>query len=93
MLSTTEDQVAGLCRELSDDFGLLCDALTGDALEDPHALTTALRRADVILTTAAHEESATTIGERVKKPVITIEVRPDMAVGEWALLLRQPCGR
>lgn len=90
VISTTEDQVAGLARELSDDFGFACDGLTGAQLAEPDVVTSPLRRADVIVATVAYEEPARALAERAGKPVIAIDVRPDLAVGEWALLLRQP---
>lgn len=90
VISTTEDQVAGLARELRDDFGFTCEGVTGNQLVDPVVVTGPVERADVILTTVAYEEPARTLGERSSKPVIILDVRPDLAVGEWTLLLRQP---
>ncbi len=90
VISSTDDQVVGLARELADDFGLLADGIVGKNLTAPAEMPNALRRADLIVTTIAYQELARRAGETLKIPVITIEVRPDLAVGEWALLLRQP---
>ena len=90
VISTTADQVAGLSRELRDDFGLLTEGITGDELAAATDTPTALRRADLIVTTSMHAARAQRCGKALQKPVVTIEVRPDLAVGDWALLLRQP---
>ena len=94
VISTTEDQVAGLVRELIEDFGMLADGLPAPDFANlwttPMTMPTALQRADVVIATVAHRELVDRLGAELGKPVIVIEVRPDLAVGEWALLLRQP---
>jgi DNA-binding transcriptional regulator YhcF (GntR family) len=90
VISSTEDQVVGLARELNDDFGLIADGIQGSELADPLSMPTTLRRADLIVTTAAHTDLAARLGSSLKKPVIAIDVRPDLTVGEWSLLLRHP---
>lgn len=89
VVGSTEDQVYGLCRELSDDFGLEAEGLTADrvraAPRDPQ-----VRRADLFVTTKAHAEWMRDFASELQKPVIVIDVRPDLLTGEWALLLRQP---
>ncbi len=89
VIASTSDQVHGLCRELRDDFGLEADGVTVDELTGA-ALPLAMRRADILLTTEANAATALKIGDDFKKPVIVITVRPDLIVGEWVLLLRQP---
>ena len=98
VVTTTEDQALGLCRELRDDFGLDADAVApaelpeADGTEDVGASSVPLplRRADLIVTTRAHESLVREIGALLHKPVIATEVRPDLVTGEWALLLRKP---
>lgn len=98
VITTTEDQALGLCRELRDDFGLEADAVTPaelpeiDDSDDVGALAVPLplRRADLIVATRAHERRARDIGALLHKPVIATDVRPDLVTGEWALLLRKP---
>lgn len=98
VVTTTEDQARGLCRELRDDFGLDADAVTPAELPEEHgadgvdapSLPLPLRRADLIVTTRALEARARQIGALLHKPVIVTEVRPDLVTGEWALLLRKP---
>lgn len=89
VVASTPDQCHGLCRELTDDFGLevecvLASEIVADRLPLP------VKRADLIVTTAAHEKRMRALGAELKKPVQVIEVRPDLIVGEWALLLRKP---
>lgn len=90
VVSTTDDQVAGLARELRDDFGLLAEGIVGAELADSEVHSATLRRADVLITTTAQAELVEQLGAELGKPVITIDVRPDLAAGEWAMLLRQP---
>lgn len=89
IIASTSDQCQGLCRELADDFGLeveglLASELTGERMPLP------LKRADLIVTTAAHAERMHALGADLKKPVQVIDVRPDLVAGEWAMLLRRP---
>lgn len=98
VVTTTEDQALGLCRELRDDFGLDADAVTpaelpevdGAADVGSTSVPLPLRRADLIVTTRAHESRVRELGALLHKPVIATDVRPDLVTGEWALLLRKP---
>lgn len=90
VVATTDDQLLGLCRELRDDFGFEADGIAADELRTATIPPLALRRADLIVTTAAHAEWVRALGERLQKPVTAIDVRADLVVGEWALLLRRP---
>jgi DNA-binding transcriptional regulator YhcF (GntR family) len=89
-VTTTGDQAEGLCRELRDDFGMEADALLAEDVRDVTPYPLPLRRADLIVTTQAHAEWMRSTGESLGKPVIVVDVRPELAGGEWALLLRQP---
>lgn len=93
VISSTEDQVAGLARELRDDFGLVADGLAASGLAEPGvdpATLALLKRADVIIATEAHVELAERLSGQFAKPVLAVDVRSDLIVGEWAMLLRQP---
>ena len=90
VVTTTADQVLGLCRELRDDFGLEAEGLTADELRADSALPLPVRRADLLVTTAVHGERVRALGAELRKPVIVIEVRADLVIGEWVLLLRRP---
>lgn len=89
VVTTTTDQAAGLCRELRDDFGLEAEAVPVTALMAQPPVVP-LRRADLIVTTAAHAVTVRKLGDEAKKPVIVIDVRPDIIGGEWRLLLQRP---
>lgn len=90
VVASTDDQCYGLCRELTEDFGLEADGLTADRVRDVSPIPLSVRRADVIVTTKAHAEWVRALAADLKKPAIVIDVRPDLLGGEWALLLRQP---
>jgi hypothetical protein len=90
VVATTVDQVHGLCRELRDDFGFEADGVTAQTLHDAAEPPLALRRADLIVTTVANADRVRALAEEMRKRVIVIDVRPDLLIGEWALLLRQP---
>ena len=89
-ISSTEDQIYGLCRELRDDFGLESEGLLADVVrvETPPSLP--VRRADILVTTEAHADWVRALGAHLRKPVVVVDVRPDLLGGEWALLLRRP---
>jgi DNA-binding transcriptional regulator YhcF (GntR family) len=89
-IASTLDQAAGLCRELRDDFGLEADGLLADEVKDSPEPPLPLRRTDLIVTTEAHAAWARPLGADLRKPVIVIDVRPELLGGEWALLLRRP---
>ena len=90
VITTTPDQGHGLCRELRDDFGMEADVVLADELAAGDAHPLAVRRADLLLTTAAHAERVRALGGDLRKPVTVIELRPDLTAGEWAFLLRRP---
>lgn len=90
VIALTSDQVHGICRELRDDFGLEADGVLVDEVTSGAALPIAIRRADVLLSTEAHAAKVQSIGDDLKKTVIVTKVRPDLIIGEWVLLLRQP---
>ncbi|MDB4878274.1 MAG: regulatory protein GntR [Gemmatimonadetes bacterium] len=90
VITSTWDQAAGLARELRDDFGVIADGIVGSDLAHAEVRPAVLRHADVLIATAAHIELARQIGAELNKPTVVVDVRPDLVVGEWALLLRQP---
>lgn len=90
VIASTADQLHGLCRELRDDFGLEVDGIEVEELRQATTASPALRRADCIVTTRAYGEWVSGIAAELRKPVMVIDVRPDLVVGEWALLLRRP---
>ena len=89
-LSTTPDSVAGLARELRDDFGLTAHGFTASQLAGLSSYPASVHRADLIIATTAEIEVASTIARELERPLLVIDVRPELIAGEWALLLRQP---
>jgi DNA-binding transcriptional regulator YhcF (GntR family) len=90
VISSTEDQVGGLARELRDDFGLEAEGIAAPVFSAPGAYPAALKRADLLIATTAHADLVTRLAEELGKPCVTIHVRPDLVLGEWAMLLRHP---
>lgn len=90
VIASTHDQVYGLCRELQDDFGFESEGLVASEVRAASATPLSLRRADLVVTTAAHARWLTPVTEDLRKPLSIVEVRPDLLGGEWALLLRRP---
>ena len=92
VVASTQDQLYGLCRELRDDFGLEAEGMLASEVPARAGgkIPLPLRRADMIVTTAAHADRMHALGAELRKPVQVIQVRPDLVVGEWAMLLRRP---
>ena len=90
VITTTSDQGAGLCRELADDYGFEPEALLADEVRSASRPPLTLRRADLVVTTEAHREWVTVLASDLRKEVCVIEVRQNLVLGEWSLLLRRP---
>jgi GntR family transcriptional regulator len=90
VVTSTSEQGAGLCRELADDFGLEPECLPADQLRGAVRPPLGIRRADLIVTTAAHEEWVRVLGQELRKDVCVVDVRTDLVRGEWSLLFRRP---
>lgn len=89
-IASTTDQGYGLCRELRDDFGMEADSLLSEEVRGAEVAPLSLRRADLVVTTRAHEGWVRALAADLRKPVIVVDVRPELLGGEWALLLRRP---
>jgi DNA-binding transcriptional regulator YhcF (GntR family) len=90
VIAQTDDQVAGLCRELRDDYGFEVTGLNAEQAQAGSTASLALRHADLIVTTEAHRTLVEELGSQLGKPVTVIHVRPDLLAGEWGLFLRRP---
>lgn len=87
----SRDQIAGMCRELFDDYGLEATGLDAADLAEPSAeLIAELRRVDLLVTTPGYETLVRRVAAKVAVPVVIADVRPDLLGGEWRMLLRQP---
>jgi DNA-binding transcriptional regulator YhcF (GntR family) len=91
VVQASRDQIAGMCRELRDDYGLEATGLDAAALIEPDAALIAdLRATDLLVTTPGHEALVRRVGDRVGVPVVVADVRPDLLGGDWRMLLRHP---
>src|SRR5688500_14089668 len=61
-----------------------------EKLRDAPEALLSLRRADLIVTTDARAEQARALATELGRAAIVVQVRPELAGGEWALLLRRP---
>lgn len=89
-IQSTADTIAGLCRELRDDYGFEADGVNAAALAGDIEPPTELRYADLVVTTPGLESLVRPIAERFRKKLIVAELRSDLIGGEWRLLLRRP---
>ncbi len=89
VLATMSDQVLGIARELSEDFGLdavplLVERMTSDAGRRM------LKSADLIVTTERHHGSTMLLAEELGIPRLTMSIRRDLFESEWALWRGEP---
>jgi DNA-binding transcriptional regulator YhcF (GntR family) len=95
-IQTTADQIAGLARELRDDYGLVvapinASRLSGAVASDGAAdLPGEIKHADLLVTTGGLETMVRAIADKYQKPLIVVDIRADLIGGEWRLLLRKP---
>jgi DNA-binding transcriptional regulator YhcF (GntR family) len=82
------DQLAWLCRELHEDYGILASDVDVESLSDDEPLPSTLRSADLLVTTARHADTVQRLGARLEKPVVVATLRPDL-VAEIARLLAE----
>lgn len=90
VVATTRDQMSGLSRELREDFGLAADGIIGSELSAERSMPSIARRADVVIATRAQASLGERVANELARPLLAVDVRPDLVVGEWALLLRRP---
>ena len=78
------DQLHLLCSELADDHGFVTESVEVDALDTIES-TTALHRADLLVTTLFHAAEVQRAAERLGKPCIAVALRPEIMreVGRW----------
>lgn len=86
-----DDQIAGLCATLRDDFGMETAAVVLEPQEDARSLVDgevplALRRADLLVTTPFHAADVQCIAARLGKPWLAVALRADV-FAELARLL------
>jgi DNA-binding transcriptional regulator YhcF (GntR family) len=91
VIDGTRDQIAGICRELREDFGLDATGIAAASFEDPGEPQLAdLAGADLLVTTKEFGRMVRALGKRVGVDVIIAEVGPDLLGGDWRALLRKP---
>ncbi|MEJ7812567.1 MAG: GntR family transcriptional regulator [Gemmatimonadaceae bacterium] len=83
------DQVDGLAHELREHYGLDARGVLLSSLAPGEALPRALRRANLIITTAAYEPRISALAQRLARPYIVACMRSDLLGGEWLHLMRR----
>lgn len=84
------DQIAGLGRELHDDYGLYVTGIDVAALRSNGDALADLRHANLLVTTPGCESDVRPVAERLQKKLIVVDIRPDLIGGAWRLLLKRP---
>lgn len=90
VIAATEDHLAGLRRELREDFGFETEGFVAKSFVEDGLHAPAVRRADLVVVTKANADVGERVARKFAKPCIAVSVRPDVVAGEWAMLLRQP---
>lgn len=86
-IECNRDHIHLLCSELAADHGYVVEGAELDALDDPDP-PLAVRRADVLVTTTFHAARVQAVAQRLRKPWITIALRPDV-LGEVSRCLAE----
>lgn len=77
----TEDDLAAICAELEESFGLTCEGVHASNLSTSRQrrarLPEALRRADLIVATAYVARSVRPASEALNVPMVTISLHPE----------------
>jgi len=89
-IQSTADQIAGLVRELRDDYGLCVTGINVAALRSNGNALAHLQRAHLLVTTPGCQSDVRPVAERLNKKLIVVDIRPDLIGGEWRLLLKRP---
>ena len=89
-IECNDDQMVWLTRELKEDYGVAATGISVDTLRASEVLPSAVRSADMLLTTAAHEAELRPIAERVGRPLIVVALRTDLVADIARLLARGP---
>lgn len=91
VIDSTRDRVAGIVRELREDFGLDATGIRVAELSEPNEQRLAdLAGADLLVTTNAQAGMVRALGRRVGVDVIVAQFGPDLLGGDWRALLRNP---
>lgn len=91
LVEGTRDQIAGICYELREYYGIDARGLEAAALTDPSkAVLAELSAADLIVTTKPFASLVRALGDRVRVPVIIADVGLDPRGADWQQLLREP---
>lgn len=89
-IECNRDQGEWLRRELKESFGLEADVLPIADAEEIERSGRAVRPADLLVTTAAHEECARTLSRTFGKPLIVVSLREDLVQEIERLLASGP---
>ncbi|MDQ2890860.1 MAG: GntR family transcriptional regulator [Gemmatimonadota bacterium] len=87
-MECNEDQLSWLCGELEDDYGFITQSVNtrlpaGDIENDPE-----VHRSDIIVTTSSHALLAQALGNKLRKPVVVVTLKPEIIAEVTQLLER-----
>lgn len=89
VIAKTADQGLGIARELRDDYGLDASSVLADRI-GAQAVVLALRRSDLLVTTAASATLVEGLARELAKPHLVVSVRSDLFEAEWTLWRAEP---
>jgi len=89
VVATTVDQTDGICRELIAELGVECRGVLAETLDPRQPMPRVIRRAQLLVSTEAHEARMRRLAARLGMPFVSITVRADLFDSEWALLRGQ----
>lgn len=86
-IECNDDQIAGLCRELEQDYGFTTSSADVETLRS-RTLPAGVRDADLLVSTSHHAAELQRLAERLGKPWIAVSPSPEF-IAETSRLLDQ----
>ena len=77
-VESNTDHITWLCAELQEDYDVAAAGVEVEALRGSERLPTAVRDADLLLTTRFHEADVRAVAERLGKPLVVATLRADL---------------
>ena len=88
IIAGTVDEVHGLGREVSADYGLRCTGLVDTQVKGGAAIPADFKRAHLLIATKGSAPAITTMARELRKPVIVVNVRPVFVGERWKAVIR-----
>lgn len=89
-LECNDDQLRWLCGELEDDYGFVSHAVNTQTLSRKPYENPEVEHSDILVTTSAHASEVRALGERLRKPVVLVTLKPEIVAEVTQPLLAGP---